>query len=202
MAGIECLSVVTSDIQPDCANPIVKGIERNAVLINRDDIESYTYSKTQDNVIEGVKLKTGKKGYSIGVYGKNPYEGSKSSMVVGNKFNSFTKVFSFVILETNPETTKQVIEGLANGQFVVVFENKYKNMNKMTNPGDSAFELYGVEQGLTATAIENDKYSDDTNGGWSCELTEEGTPRPTLWLYKTTYEATKQLFNSLLTASA
>ena len=70
-------------------------------------------------------------------------------------------------------------------------------MQKETNPGDSAFQVYGYYQGLKAAEISNDKYSEDTDGGWSISLTETKVPKSALFLYKTSYETTKAAVDAL-----
>ena len=70
-----------------------------------------------------------------------------------------------VVLANDPDVCNDIIDGLANGDFVVVLENKAKGLNKTENPGDSAFQVYGYYQGLKAAEIGNDKYSEETEGG-------------------------------------
>lgn len=69
-----------------------------------------------------------------------------------------------VVLANDPDVCNDIIDGLANGDFVVVLENKAKGLNKTENPGDSAFQVYGYYQGLKAAEIGNDKYSEETEG--------------------------------------
>ena len=42
-----------------------------------------------------------------------------------------------------------------------------------------------------------DKYSEDTEGGWAVTLEEQKTPKSALFLFKTSYEATKTAVNTL-----
>ena len=194
-----CEALILQDIAPNCANPIVKGLERNAVIVNREDIDfgAIVYNASRPNVVEDLPLLEGKRGYGVYVYGDAPFTGTKTSMVVGTHRNTFTNDFSFVILDNDPDIAANVIDGLANGDFVVVFENKYKNASKATTPNDSAFQIFGLHQALNATAIENDKYSDDTEGGWTVTLQETQAPHAGMFLYKTSYATTKALFDSL-----
>ena len=117
--------------------------------------------------------------------------------MAGTYRSSFTNTVAIVILANDPDVCADVIDGLANGTYVVVLENKFKGLQKEGNPGDAAFQVYGYYQGLTATAIDNDKYSEDTEGGWAVTLEEQKTPKSALFLFKTSYEATKTAVNTL-----
>lgn len=195
----DCESLIKKDIDINCDTSITRGLEPNAVIINRSDIDfgKSVFSTGKKNILESLVLKTGKKGYKCFVPGKTPFTGAKTSLNVGTYVNTFNNEFPIVILDNGPEVCESIIDGLANGTFIVVYENKHKGTSK-----DAAFQVIGFYQGLTSTALDNDKYSDETEGGWKAVLTEERAPKSGLFLYKTDYEATKTLFDSLTAASA
>lgn len=199
---MNCESIIRKDIEVSCTDPIVSGIEPNAVIIPRSfiDFGTVTFNATRKNVIESLPLIAGKKGYKVFVAGAKPFGGSKTAMTKGTYRNSFDNDFQIVVLDNDPDVCADIIDGLANGRYVVVFENTHKNVNKATTPGDSAFQIFGYYQGLTAETIENDKYSEETEGGWTVLLKETKSPVSGLFLYKTSYSATKTLFESLTTA--
>lgn len=188
-----CDDVLKKDIMPSCDDPVVPGLEQEGVIMNRADVDfaATVFNATKKNVIETLAMKTGKKAYKVIVPGKTPFTGTKTSMAAGTYRNSFANTVSIVILANDPDVCADVIDGLANGTYVVVLENKYKGLQREDNPGDAAFQVYGYYQGLTATAIDNDKYSEETDGGWIVTLEEQKTPKSALFLYKTSYEATK-----------
>ena len=194
-----CDDILKKDIVPSCDDPVVQGLEQEGVIMNRADVDfaATVFNSTKKNVIETLAMKTGKKAYKVVVPGKNPFTGTKTSLVSGTYRSSFTNTVAIVILANDPDVCADVIDGLANGTYVVVLENKYKGLQKEGNPGDAAFQVYGYYQGLTATAIDNDKYSEDTEGGWAVTLEEQKTPKSALFLFKTSYEATKTAVNTL-----
>lgn len=198
-----CDNILKRDIAPVCDDPIVPGFEQEGVIMNRADIDfsAATFNATRKNVLEALALKTGKKGYKVIVPGKNPFTGSKTALATGTYRNSFTNDIAIVVLGNDPDVCADIIDGLANGSYVVVLENKYKGLQKESNPGDAAFQVYGYYQGLNATAIDQDKYSEDTEGGWSINLQETKAPKAALFLYKTSYAATKTLVDTLTTAT-
>lgn len=193
-----CNTILENDIQSDCDNPVVKGIEADGVIINRSDIDfpEVVFDATRKNVIKTLTLKTGKRGYKVSVMGNDPFTGTTTTMEEGTNRNSFTNNLAFVILDNDPDVTK-IIDSLAGGEFVVVYENKFKNLNKTTNAGDSIFQIVGYYQGLKASALENDKYSEDTEGGWAVTLTETKSPKSALFMYDTSSSATRTAFDEL-----
>lgn len=193
-----CESLITKDIDLSCDNPAVGGLEANAVIMNRSDVDFGTtrFAEDKKNIIETIALNTGKKAYSCYVGGSTPYTGTTKTLNVGTYRNTFNNEFHLVVLDNGPDVCENIIDGLANGSFVVIFENKFKSgTNK-----EGAFEIMGFYQGLTATELSNEKYSEDTNGGWSVTLSEEKSPKSGLYFFKTSYEATKAAIESLKTA--
>lgn len=194
-----CDDIIKKDVVPSCSDPVIEGLEQEGVIINRADIDfaATTFNTTRKNTVEALALKTGKKGFKVVVPGKTPFTGTTTTMTVGTYRNTFTNTVSIVILANDPDVCQDVIDGLANGSFVLVLENKYKGLQRETTPGDPAFQIYGFHQGCTATAIENNKYSEDTVGGWMVTLEEAKSPKSAVFLFKTSYEATKTLVGTL-----
>lgn len=194
-----CDDILKKDISPSCDDPVVQGLEQEGVIMNRADVDfaATLFNSTRKNVIETLAMKTGKKAYKVIVPGKTPFTGTTTALATGTYRNSFTNTLALVILANDPDVCADIIDGLANGSYVVVLENKYKGLQKEENPGDAAFQIFGYYQGLTATTIENNKYSEDTEGGWAVTLEEQKAPKSALFLYKTSYEATKTAINTL-----
>lgn len=201
MAESSCDYLLKQDIAPDCKDLITGGLEQQGVIINRKDIDfgACTFNATQPNVIETLALKEGKKGYKVVMYGNSPFTGTNTAFVAGTYQNTFTNTVSMVVLDNGPEVCENVIDALANGEFVVILENKYKAINQEENPGNAAFQVYGWYQGLKASEITNDKYSEDTNGGWQVNLQETKAPKSGMFIFKTDYAATSKLVETLLT---
>lgn len=199
-----CDEILKKDIVPSCDDPVVPGYEQEGVIMNREEVDFALtiFNATQKNIIETLAMKSGKKAYKVVVPGKTPYTGSKTSLATGTYRNTFTNLLQIVVLDHGPEVCSDIIDGLANGSYVVVLENKYKAMQKEENPGNAAFQVYGYYQGLTATTLENDKYSEDTEGGWLVNLEETKCPKSALFYFKTDYETTKTALETLVTTPA
>lgn len=202
MAGV-CDNAIKKDILVNCDDPIVPGVEQEGVIMNRKDIDFSTvaFNTTRKNVIETLALKSGKKAYKVVVSGSTPFTGTNTALVTGIYRNTFTNTVKIVILDNDPDVCADIIDGLANGEYVVILENKAKNLQKEENPGDSAFQIYGYYQGLKAAEISNDKYSEETEGGWSVSLQETKVPKSALFMYKTDYETTKTAIETLTSAA-
>ena len=177
-----CDEVLKKDIIPSCDDPVVPGFEQEGVIMNRDDIDFATtaFSATKKNVIETLALKTGKKAYKVVVPGNSPFTGSQVALAAGTYRNTFTNTIAIVVLDNGPDVCADIIDGLANGSYVVVLENKFKGLQKETTPGDCAFQ-----------------YSEDTEGGWAATLEEQKAPKSALFLYKTSYDTTKTAIETL-----
>lgn len=195
-----CDNFIKQGISPSCDDPLVQGVEQRGVIINRDDIDfsAAVFNATRKNVIETIALKSGKKAYEVVVMGSTPFTGTNTALATGTYRNTFTNTVSIVILDNGPDVCENVIDGLANGEFVVILENKFKGLQKEENPGDPAFQVYGWYQGLRASEMTNDKYSEDTDGGWAVSLQETRAPKSGVFLFKTDYETTEAAVESLV----
>lgn len=199
-----CDYMIKQGISPSCDDPIVQGVEQRGIIINRDDIDfsATTFNSTRKNVIETIALKSTKKAYEVVVLGSNPFTGTNTALAAGTYRNTFTNTVSLVILDNGPDVCENVIDGLANGEFVVILENKFKGLQKEENPGDPAFQVYGWYQGLRASEMTNEKYSEDTDGGWAVSLQETRAPKSGVFLFKTDYETTAAAVESLVSGGA
>ena len=187
-----CPALLADNIAGNCTNPIYTGLEEIGYIINRSDIDSWTALATNDHIFTAVALATGKKAYKIYNPAKQPFNGSKVAMVEGSIRNKFDKTVASVLPNDGPEVAKDIVENLANGDFVVILANKWEN----TTPNNK-FEIFGKEKGLRASSIENDKYSDDTDGGWKIEMTESGSPIAAEYFYDTDVATTRTALEAL-----
>ena len=194
-----CDYKLAQNIGASCDNPIVKGLKNKGYLINYDDIDFDSIQRDETNsfIVKTLTLLSGKKAYSAYVPGKTPFTGTKSEMATGTYSNKFNKTASIVVLNSGPDVAKNVISNLANGKYVFIMENKYQGDEQK-----NTFEIYGLEQGLTASEISNDKYSEDTDGGWAVTLVEENAPSAGIFMFNTDIKTTRKALESLLTGTS
>lgn len=189
-----CDSIIKQSIAINCDNPITKGLEANGVIINRQDVDfaATAFDATRKNIIKTLALKTGKKGYEVYCPGSTPFTGTKTSLEKGTYTNKWTNDLPLVVLDNGPQVCEDIIEGLANGEYVVILRNKHKG-----GEGNAEYQVYGYYQGLRAETIENDKYSEDTDGGWSVALKETGSPKAAMFFFNTDKKTTDTQFGTL-----
>lgn len=192
-----CESLISKDIVIDCNEQVTKGMESDAAIINRDDID---FSKTvfddeNPNIIKQLVLKKGKKAYKVVQQGSTPYTGTKSELNVGTYRNSWNHEIPIVVLANTPDVCANIIDGLANGKFVLIV----RNVSKGTD-GKAEYQIFGYAQGLKASEGSNEKYSEDTEGGWLITLKEEQTPKCAMFFFNTDSETTATQYESLLNA--
>lgn len=194
-----CESLISKDISFDCNDMSVKGLEADGVILNRDDIDfsKCTFDETAKNILTQIVLKSGKKGYQVLQMGNTPFTGTTTTLAVGTYRNTWTNEIPIAVLNNTPEVAEKIIDGLANGTFVLILRNKAKGTD-----GKAEYQVFGFYQGMVASAGTNEKYSDETEGGWLMTLQETNAPKSALFLFNTSSEATAAAYNSLLTATA
>ena len=194
--GTLCQSLIQADIQSNCANPLVRGMESDGIIINRSDIDfsATVFDNTDANIIKTLVLKTGKKGYQVQQDGSTPFTGTNTALATGTYRNTFTNQVNLVVLDIDPETSWKVVDGLANGEFVAILKNKAKGTS-----GKAEYQVYRYYQGLHATELAQDKYSEETDGGWAVTLEETGAPKAAVYFFNTDSSTTQAAYEALYT---
>ena len=191
---MNCDQLVKADISNDCSAVHTKGYKALGKLINYDDIDwaNVAYNTGKTNSVKTLPLLSGKTGYDVVQLGNQPFTGTKVDMVEGTYRNTFTNTCSFVVLDNDPDMAEDIIDGLASGKFVLILQSL--DMGDSTNK-DGAFRIFGMVNGLHATALANDAYSDAFNG-WVVTLVEENNPNSAMFLFDTSYATTLTAFNA------
>lgn len=199
MSAEICDFKLAKDIAGSCESPQVAGLKNTGYLINFDDIDWDALAKDQTNakIVASLTLLSGKRAYKVIVPGNTPFTGTNAALAAGTYRNKFTKTANIVVLDSGPDVSKNVIDQLANGRFVFIFENKYAGADKK-----NTFEIYGLETGLVATEMTNEKYSEETDGGWAVTLVETGAPSSGLFFFNESITATRAALTSLSTGNS
>ena len=178
MATNYCEKLLSKCISASCDNPIYTGIDGVAYIFNKSEIADFTIDGTHPNLVTAISMKTHQvdnndvsyTGYKIQQFGKTPFTGTQVTMVEGNVANKFNSEVHFTVPDNCPSAS-EILDMLKDGKFVVVLANDYTGSD-----GQGKYQIFGAKKGLSCTAIENDKYSEDTDGGWAVTLTEENGP--------------------------
>lgn len=194
-----CDSIIAKAIQANCDNPLVRGMEPDGVIINRGDIDfaKCVFSSDNKNIITTLLLKAKKQGYPVVQLGQTPFTGTQTTLTTGTYHNTFQNQVQIVVLDNGPEVARDIIDGLANGSFVMILRNLTKGAN-----GEAEYQVYGYYQGLHATEINNEKYSEDTDGGWLVTMQESAAPKSALFFFDTDSTTTQAKYQSLMSPAA
>lgn len=194
-----CDSIIAKAIQANCDNPLVRGMEPDGVIINRGNIDfsKCVFSNDNKNIITTLLLKAKKQGYPVVQAGQTPFTGTQTTLTTGTYHNTFQNQVQIVVLDNGPEVARDIIDGLANGSFVMILRNLTKGAN-----GEAEYQVYGYYQGLHATEINNEKYSEDTDGGWLVTMQESAAPKSALFFFDTDSTTTQAKYQSLMSPAA
>ncbi len=186
-----CDQLIAQDISFDCDALSVRGMESDGIIINRSDIDfgATVFSSTNPNIIETLTLKTGKKGYEIVQMGNTPFTGLVSNLNVGTYKNTWTHDIPIAVLADNPDVVKDIIDPLSNGTFVLILKTKEQ--------GNGHYKVFGYAQGCRASAGTNDKWSEDTEGGYLITLQEQNAPKAGMFYWKTDESTTAAQYETL-----
>lgn len=184
---------ISSDLGFDCDNPQVGGNSDELILINKDDIDSYSLNITNPQIIEDILLASGTTGYSY--TGKNNSIEPESALVKQAYSEVYAHTIKFIVFLTTPEAKEQ-LELLAQGKVVAIIENNFQGAT-----GNAAFELYGKSAGLVITEMKRVVVDQNTQGAYQVTLsTPEKAKESNLpaTIFDTSYDTTRTLINALL----
>ena len=176
-----CDFLLQADLVAPCDGLSSAGMKNTGYIVNYDDVDwdNLTRDSQNPNIVTNFILKTGKNAYKVYVPGKTPYTGTNKALATGTYRNKFTKQVKLVVLSNGAAVSHDIIDQLANGRFVVILENDFQGATK-----DNTFEFYGLELGCAATEMSDDKYSEDTDGGWAVTLEETNAPTSGIFYLK------------------
>lgn len=189
-----CNSLIAQDIENDCANVGIKGLEPDGKIINRSDIDfsATQFNANNDAIIETLVLKTGKTAFDVAQLGNTPFTGLVQNLNIGTYVNTWTTDIPIAVLANNPAVTKNVIDVLSNGEFVLILKNKNTGIS-----GNAKYQVFGYAQGCRASAGTRDAYSEDTEGGWLITLQEANHPKSAMFFYDTDETTTDAAYAAL-----
>lgn len=164
-----CDILISESIQAvDCNTGAKRGVMRQGYIANRKEIDRARSPLEEGNMLEVITFNgTQGKLYPIYQNGRMPFNGTQQELVEGTFRNTFTNTVQFVMLNHGPVKSFDVIDKLANGEFVVFVKS-------LERP--DVWQVFGWHTGLHASAMVRELYSDDTLAGWLITLTEEDAP--------------------------
>lgn len=151
---MSCINKLTANISYDCtsANRAKGGLETKAVLINTADID-LTALTMSGSTVTNLTLKSGATGHEIGWI--KQLGNTASEFSVNDGLDTFSHSFACRVFGQGAADAERIKE-LAEGEFVVVCETKYKGTASV-----DAYKVFGIENGMkmsegSFTSLEND----------------------------------------------
>lgn len=151
-----CISKISAAITYDC-DGVSAGLE-SAILINKEDILSYTTLPT-DGRVDLITLKAGASAYKLDTV-KKTLVMSEALKTNEGAPNAFTHTANIVCTSTQASAMlKNLVNPAANGSFVILTRCYPENgVAGVTRP-----RVYGLYYGMSATAIDRSTHD---NGAW------------------------------------
>lgn len=184
---------ITAGVALSCSNQLIGGANDRLILINYDEIASYTKNLTNPQIIEVITMVAGKTGYAF--EGKQQSVEPLQALVKTRYATSYDHQVTFKVFDATPDTKEQ-LEKLVQGKVVAIVENNYKGAT-----GNAAFELYGADAGLYVETLERAVGDTEVLGAFnvvlkSSEFAKEGNLPASI--FDTDYATTKALVETLL----
>lgn len=199
---MNCDSFIKANIERNCQDPLIRGLEREAYIINRSQIDfgKVEFVEGSNNQISALPLKSGARAYRIFQTGTQPFGSTAKTIEAGTATlgATVTTAFHFIVPDNSPAVCENIIDPLLDGEFVIIWQNKHKNLRDASAPGSSAYEIAGFYQGLVISEGSREPYSEETDGGWAVTLQEAKAPRSALFLNAGTLAATEALIQTML----
>lgn len=189
----KCDTSVVHDFLYDCEKPPVAGLEDEALLINRADIDftKSTIDAEMPNIITSLVLKAGKKANLV-QQRKDSFNGTNFALAEGTYSNGTKQIFAFASF-SNSAKEKLALEKILNGSFVVVIHNK-------SAADDSKYEVLGWNTGLKVTQENKDYVAEESAGVVAAQISSGNEPHLPMSFYAGSLEETDAAFKSLQTA--
>jgi hypothetical protein len=149
---------ISSSLTADCDTPVQSGTQDRIWIWNFNDIAGYTTNATNKMIVEAITMVATKTGFTLDGY--NNSNMPNYTLVQGTFVNNWDHTVNAKIFNISAET-KENLEGMKDGLFVVAYENVNKGED-----GELAFEICGLDAGLKMTALTRDPNNADTQGAF------------------------------------
>lgn len=187
--ALACIKKVVAGLADDCLNPAVGGAENVITLINLDDWQNATITRSATNqmLIEGIVLATGKYGYSFEF-------ASDTINAVATRAGIRTYDHSISgKINVSSNAVKKQLDDMDGGRYVAIV--------KMRNPvPELKYQIFGEEAGLVISEWKKEANAD--NGIVSFSLASSDVskePKESKSLFNTDLTTTSAIITSLIT---
>ena len=169
MAFTPCTSAgLTANLALDCAKPRIKGYEQIGIIILKSDIDLAltTVDATNPRMITSLVLKAAKKAAVIYNSKNTPLPFNGTQTVYNREADAYDKTVQFYYEGIGGTVSKNAIEPLKDGDYVVILERKSKY-------GNGSFQVFGWQKGLSAGNEGGAQVQDEETGYWLITMTTQ-----------------------------
>lgn len=189
----DCTEEITASILLDCDNLPISGLEVNALIFNKQDIDraAGTFDGTNKILMTNFQCLSGKSGFKIEGF-KQSNAKNYSLVVNENLPDKWLHQFNGIVFNPTAENKLQVDNLSKDGRYVVIIEQLWKGAND-----ESAFEVLGYNVGLKLTESVNNSV-ENSNGITLVLASEPGYEETNVpyTLLETDYATTKTAFDN------
>ena len=169
MAFTPCTSAgLTANLALDCAKPRIKGYEQIGLIILKSDIDLAlsTVDATNTRIITALTLKSAKKAAVIYNSKNTPLPFNGTQTAYNREADAYDKTVQFYYEGIGGTVSKNAIEPLKDGDYVVILERKSKY-------GEGSFQVFGWQKGLSAGNDGGAQVQDEETGYWLITMTTQ-----------------------------
>lgn len=190
--ALNCEEIISADIQRNCDENPVAGLEVNILLFNKKDVDysALTFDAGNDLLCTNFQLLSGKVGYLL--EGVKQSNSAMEELVKKDYANQWKHLLRGVILNPTVENRKALENLMSGSEYVSIIEKKWKG-----NSDADAFILLGLDSGLTGSSATWD--SKEADGVEVFEMSSEDgqeEPKRARNLLETDYATTKIAFGN------
>lgn len=167
-----CVGNLAGSIKMDCAHPLEGGYTGRAIILPESAVLAglvLTRDASNPRIVKGISFADqgddmGTYGYAVDNVTMTPFDGSSTTGNGDAGYPKFVKAMAIRIPERGAAVSKNVIEPLAFGRFVMIVEKEDK-------VGDGSIEIIGLQSAMRCTDPSTITRQETANGGaWSATL--------------------------------
>ena len=193
MAFTPCTTAgLTVNLAKSCTEPRIKGYEQIGLIILKSDIDlaTTTFDAANPRIIDTLALKATKKAAVIYNSKKAPLPFNGTQTAYNREADAYDKTVQFYYEGIGGGVSKNAIEPLKDGSYVVILERKSKY-------GAGSFQVFGWQVGLSCGNDGGAQVQDEETGYWLITMTCQEPYAEIEWLDSASYVETKAVFDTL-----
>lgn len=165
-----CVGDLAANIKMDCVHPLEGGYTGRAIILPESAMSGLTLTRDASNprIVKGIAFDSGEDmstyGFIVDNVTMTPFDGSSTTGNGDAGYPKFVKAMAIRIPERGAAVSKNVIEPLAFGRFIMIVEKEDK-------VGDGSIEIIGLQSAMRCVDPSTISRQETANGGaWTATL--------------------------------